>query len=127
MSKDLIFNPPTHEAAKAVLLRTRKTQKFQITPLVRSAIQAALADSEHYAVVMSHYGGGKVTGSKLADGYFLAEKLVEWEAADGRPFLHDAIADDRIRLNDIVKRLAPEMRKSGMAIEGNVCTGLLLK
>ena len=122
---NLIANPPSHEKALALLNSVKKTRKFQATPAERDAIATAIAD--HYEDLMSYLKGGKVTGSKLADGYKLAEMLVEWEADAGSVVLKTALHKQVILLNDIVKRIPAELRKLGIAVEGWVCTGTLIE
>ena len=124
MSKDLIPNPPSHEAALALLKGANKTRKFQATVAVREAIANAIAD--HYPELTDHLKGGKVTGSKLADGYALASKLVEWEVEAGSVALKSALQKKDILLNDIVKRIPAELRKLGIAVESWVCTGTMI-
>lgn len=128
MSKFLIPNPPSHEAAQMAKRQSAasKPRKFQTTPAVREALENVFDDAERYTKMMTYLMGGKVTGSKLADGYALAGLLVEWESSLGFIALESALQKRSILLNDIVKRIPAELRKLGLAVEGWVCTGTLI-
>lgn len=126
MTRNIIPNPPSPEAAQALMKDAVKTRKFQITPLVREAVRNALGKT-HYAEAMTYFMGGRITGSKLADGYEFARKLVEWEVESGSIALQAALERQDILLNDIVKRIPAEMRKLNFAVEGWVCTGTLIE
>ena len=126
MGKHIIPNPPSPEAAQALMKCATKTRKIQITPLVREAVRSALS-TDHYEESMTYFMGGRITGSKLADGYAFARKVVEWEVESGGSIaLQAALERQAILLNDIVKRIPAEMRKLNFAGEGWVCTGTLL-
>ena len=120
-SKDLIFNPPSPEAAHLARTKTRTTVKFRITQAVRDAVGGAI--DHHYEELMGHFRGGAITGNRVADMYKLADLMVAWESDSGRSALHSALANGVIKLNDIVKRIVPEMRREGYIIEAGVCLG----
>ena len=125
MSKTLIANPPSHEKALALVGNANIHRKLQVTPAVRESIANAIVN--HYTEMTSFLMGGLVTGSKLADGYELSKKLVEWEVESGSLVLQTALQSKDILLNDIVKRIPAELRKLGIAVEGWVCTGTLIE
>ena len=128
MSGKLIPNPPSHEQVLENLRRTRKQRKFDVTIAVRDAVADHGADPEHYAVIAAHLKGGKITGSKVADAYKLAEHLVEWEASVGSTSLKSALQRGEIQLNAIVKRLPSILRKQlCMDVQAWVCVGGLLE
>jgi len=125
MSKGLIANPPSFNAMQAKKnARSTKKASVSITPLVRSAMDAASNDNEKYQKLMSLYSGGEVTGSKTADVYEAAKLLVEWETQAKHTALSNMLENRAIRLVDIVKRIAPEMRRIGLDVRGSVILGL---
>jgi hypothetical protein len=126
MGKDLIPNFPSHELAAKQVASAPKPKRFPITLHVRAAIHHAVADKEHYDELCHHFAGGRISGSTQADLYFFAQTLVDWERAAGRHSLDEAIHSGDIRLVDIVKRLAPELKKVNIAVERGVITGTLL-
>ena len=128
MSKKLIANPPAHEVVLENMRATHQTRKFDITAAVRDAVITHGGDAEHYAEMTRHLSGGKITGNKVADAYSLAELMVHWEAEIGNTSLQAALTRGEIQLNAIVKRLPSLFRKHlGIAIEGWVCTGVLIE
>lgn len=122
---NLVPNPPSFAVAKTMAGNAPKPRRFPTTPLVRTALTAVLSNEEHYYVMCAHYAGGDRTGSTQADQYFLASCIVEWEAEAGRKELHAALSGGVIRLVDIVKRLAPELRKLGFDVQRGVMMGRL--
>jgi hypothetical protein len=127
-NKTVIANPPSLEAAQAHMqeVLADKPRKFMVTPLVRDAVGNAMS-RPHYDDSMKFLMGGKITGSKLADGYALAQQIVEWEVELGSIALQSALERGDILLNDIVKRIPAELRKLGFGVEGWTCTGFLLE
>jgi len=122
---NLVPNPPSFELAKKLAGDAPKPKRFPTTPLVRTALMDILSKEEHYVVLCAYYAGGDRTGSTQADQYFLASSLVDWEAEAGRTELHAALSGGVIRLVDIVKRLAPELRKLGFDVQRGVMMGML--
>ena len=123
MKKDLVPNPPSHELAKTMVESVGKTQAFKATPHVRQGVANAIS-GDHYDEFKSHLCGGKLTGSAQADMYLLATKIAKWEADAGQTALDSALESGKIRLVDIVKRLAPELRKFGFDVRRGVCVGV---
>ena len=121
MRKDLIPNPPSHELAKQMVEDVAKAQTFKPTLYVRAALANAITD--HYDGFTAYLKGGRVTGSAQADMYMLAGRIVEWETEAGRPELFTALENGTIRLVDIVKRIAPELRKMKFDVIRGVCVG----
>lgn len=111
MTNALIACPPTFAQAQEDAPAPTQGARFRVTPLVRSALASAMDDEGRYAVVMTHYNGGDVTGSIQGDQLFLAKQLVEWELEESRPALNMALEAGVIKLKDIGKHITPLMRK----------------
>lgn len=128
MAYELIANPPSFELACKLVQDAPAPKRVPITAHVRTAIAAVLGDREHYAVFVRYFKKGEVTGNTQADLYAIANLLVRWEAEAGRTEMSTLLAGDppQIRLVDIVKRLAPELRRYNFDVQRGVIVGTLI-
>jgi len=128
MARSLVPNPPRFDMAQT-LASKRAKKPSEITPLLRTALLHVFEDQKHYETFVEYFRGGEVTGSRIGDAYAVARLVVEWEAEATRTELHDMLYGPvaSIRLVDVVKRLAPELRRFGFDVRRSVIVGITHK
>jgi len=122
MTKALTPNPPSDDFMKKSVEDAGTSATFNTTQEVRGAISRAIQNG-HWPELSKYLYGGKVTGSIQADQYELARDLVKRDAEAHHTALDSALESGNIRLVDIVKRLAPELRKLKADVRRGVCVG----